>query len=130
MSLVDKESLADREEIDAAYLAEVQGELPETWEDVVEIIEDHGKDAEPEHEIMRWAGAFDALSECAICGTKIVQTDSLAEALADHYGLEGDEADKAAQSIESAVLNSGVETGDFHNSSLCCYHGDVMRRDD
>lgn len=110
LQLVAEEGLADREEIDSAFIGEVESELPQTWQDLVERIEHTEKDDDPQHDILRWAETYGALGECAICATKIVHTDSLTEVLVEHYGLEGDEADEAAEDIEHALFDSGVET--------------------
>jgi len=117
-------------EIDAIYRREVLSGLPESWQTLAEWIEHPDKDEDIDHDIREWANALGALGSCGVCGTAIVQADTLAQALADHYKLRGRKFDEAVDRLEQAIRNSGVEVGGWDTSSTCAYHADLLSRDD
>lgn len=128
ISLVRKETENDFTEVDAIARREMLSDVPDDRHELVEYLEHPSKDEDVASDIQRWASAFNAVDECGICSEIIVDSEELAEALVEHYGLEGDEADEARERIDQAVFNSGVEVGG--GGGLCGYHADVMGRDD
>jgi ppGpp synthetase/RelA/SpoT-type nucleotidyltranferase len=114
------------EEVDQIYGREILSDLPDTMEELLTSIEHPSS----EPNIEGWADAMGAAKKCAICGTTIVDPESLAMALIDHYDLTDPDATDAQERIESAIRNSGVEVGDWDHSDLCAYHGNQLSKDD
>lgn len=108
----------ERREAARAWRREMLASLPETLD---EFLDDYTGNLSLEE----LAGLLGATTECAVCGTAIVDADAFAEEVARHYKL-----DEPDDRVRDLVLSSGVETGDFDNSSLCSYHGHVMSKDD
>jgi hypothetical protein len=53
-----------------------------------------------------------------------------AENAVQHYSLSGSEADHASERMQTALYNSGLETGGLGGSSYCSYCADQMAKDD
>ncbi len=114
------------DEVDAIYRSEMSSSLPADWSDLVDAIDNAPKDGDLDSELTHWADFFGVLDHCAVCGCELVPADSFAEAVVDHYALDGDEADQASEAVERALWSSGIET----DSSLCSYCSNAMSRDD
>ena len=130
VKLAGSEARSEFEEADTIYRRTVLGDLPPKWQDLVDMLREPSKDDDTSYDILQWARILDGLEYCGICSTEIVDPDTLASALVAHYKLSGKTAEKAQEGLSSAILNSGVEVGDWDSPGLCSYHGDVMRRDD
>jgi putative GTP pyrophosphokinase len=128
--LAERQGREDWAEVDAIGRREILSDLPDTWEGLAASIEHHDKDEDPCYDILRWAGVLGGLNHCYICGTEIVDTDELVEALLDHYKLRGKRADDAREKLRNVIFNSGVESGGWSNSSICNYHENVLSKDD
>jgi ppGpp synthetase/RelA/SpoT-type nucleotidyltranferase len=128
IKLVRKEAEQDFAEVDTIARREILSDLPGDWQELVDEMEHPSKDGDIAADIQRWASAFNTVDDCGICSAAIVDCEALAEAIAEHYGIEGDEADEARERIDRAIFNSGVELGG--GGGLCSYHAEVMRRDD
>jgi hypothetical protein len=98
--------------------------VPATFEEFSKQLDESEADFEGTAE------ALETTNECGICGTTIIDLYALAEAIVQHYGLSGDEADDAHKRIETSVLASGIETGGWGDGSLCAYHKDQVAKDD
>ncbi|MGH8542098.1 MAG: GTP pyrophosphokinase [Gammaproteobacteria bacterium] len=107
-----------RREAARTWRREVLSSLPATLDEFLE------SDLEVDH-LQQLAHVLGATTECAVCDAGIVDADEFAAQLARHYRL-----DEPDDRVRDLVWNSGVETGDFDNPSLCSYHGHVMSKDD
>ena len=115
---VRKKARRERDEFEQFAKREALGSLPNTFEQLIEAIEDPGSNAD----IDGWAEALGATGDCAVCSTTVIQAFSFAEAAAQHYEvLEEHDAD-VHERIETALRASGVETGGWGDGSLCAYH--------
>jgi hypothetical protein len=128
--LAEKEGKEDWAEVDAIARSELLSDLPSTSEAALESIQYPDKDEDIGHDILRWADALDALNECYICGTDIVDAEALADALVRRYKLRGQKAEDAREELEQAIRNSGVEVGGWRSSSICAYHDYQLSKDD
>lgn len=124
-----KDGKSEWSEIDAYYMREISAELPASWKDLMEELNNQGKDGNG-HNITNWARALNAIDNCAICSEEIVDPQFLAERLAKHYKLRGNKRNLAIEEIEAAIRDSVVEVGDWYHSSLCSYHGYQLSKDD
>jgi ppGpp synthetase/RelA/SpoT-type nucleotidyltranferase len=127
LNRVKQRAQAYWEEIDAHYKSELKAELPETYEEFMDSLKsyDHHDPEGVSSMVYDLARAFDATSSCIICGATIVETDALAEAIAEHYDLQ----DKM-QEIEPELSGSGVETGYEGDSTYCNHCGYMLNKDD
>lgn len=82
-----------------------------------------------ETDILGWASALGATTECAVCGTTIVHPAAFAEAALEHYEVPEADSVETRERIEQAIQHSDVETGGSSDSSLCAYHADQANRD-
>ena len=123
---VKKKAHSERREVEQFVKREALSSLPNTIEDLIEDLENpHGGS-----DIEEWAYALGATSDCAICGTTIIETSSFAEAAMQHYEVSDvDDAD-ISERIETAIQSSGVETGGWGDGSLCAYHDEKVTRAD
>jgi hypothetical protein len=128
IEMVRKEAKQDRANVDEFTRREMLSDLPSDWHELVDHLEHPPKDEDVDADVERWASALDTVGECGICGTAIIGADGFAEAVVEHYGLEGDDADEARERIDRAVFSSGVEVGG--GGGLCSYHADAMRKSD
>ena len=122
----EEEARRERREMEQSAMREMHSSLPHTLEDLIAELED----PRDEPDIETWAFALGATSGCMICREIIVQPSSFAEAVVDHYGVSGAEADDASARIENAVRSSGVEIGGFDEGNLCAYHSEQAAKDD
>lgn len=105
---------------------EALNSLPTTIEELIEQLEDPRGEAD----IKEWAEALGATSDCAICSTTVIQPDSFAGAVAEHYELSETEADNVHERIETALCASGVETGGWGDGLLCARDNEQWAKDD
>lgn len=61
--------------------------------------------------------ATDAGGECAVCGNGIVSAEGLAEAVAEHYGLDYE----ASNALAYDLMNESTDF-DFTDGITCGYH--------
>lgn len=71
------------------------------------------------------ARRFGVTHECIICGTAIVDIEDLAEEILMYYKKDDQ---KFREELTNIFANSGVETGGFHDSSLCAYHEEIINK--
>ncbi len=104
---------AARRELDDAsayFTREVLADLPGDWHDIVDMIENAGKDG-VEEELCRWADALGGLGEDFWTLEKTIDPESLAVGLADHYRLRGHTYEDAVEQLAAAIAGSGVRIG-------------------
>lgn len=116
----------ERRETDQIARRELLSSLPDSVEALIEQLEN----ARDEVDIVSIADAIGATSECAICATTVVDAETFADSIVQHYGVPDDEEADVRDRIEQAVRNSGVEMGGCNTSSLCGYHADQAAKDD
>jgi len=102
-----KRSQEEWQDIDRIYKSELMSSLPDTYSEFIELVGE-SKDglAQDEYLFYDLAEAFEAYSNCPICGTRVVDEYFLAENIAEHYNME----DKT-QEIVNMIWKSGIETG-------------------
>lgn len=101
--------------------------LPESVEKLIGELSPVTKDDLIDRPLLvgRLARRFDATHECIICGTAIVEVEDLVEDILEYYKKD-DQGFR--DTLTDLLINSGVETGGFDNSSLCAYHEEVISR--
>jgi len=105
----------EREDIDSTWRYEVLSQLPET-------IEEFLNQAAYSLKNIDWieiAEAWDIASSCAICGTRIIDSETLCYRIADHYSQ-----DDTAE-IDTIVNGLDVE---WAEGDLCSYHSYVAEK--
>ena len=107
------------DEIEAVAASEAASAMPGTKAEFEAQLDEEDLDLEV------LANALGAWGECAICGATILRADALEEALCHHYDI-----DSLDGRVEAVAWQSGIEVGDFDNSSLCSYHGNLLAKDD
>ena len=117
---INKRGKQELEEIDQTYRREIESELPTTFREFLKYLEDDLEDF-PDR-IYRLAVVFNAVKECDICGTSIVDKEIFSENAQEYYKKED-----LKGRIVSAVFHSGVDTGE---GGLCPYHAHIMSKDD
>lgn len=123
---VSRDARREWSEIDQFARREMLASLPTTIDELMEQLEGTGAGGDVES----LAEALDAINDCYICSTKIVDPSAFAEAVLKHYEISDDEADDIRERIEAAIRNSAVETGGWGDGSLCAYHNEQMAKDD
>lgn len=113
--------------VDQIYRSEALSNLPDNADEFVRFITRESDDGDPYSDLLTWAQALGAVQEC-MCGTKLVDEDSLADSLVRRYRLRGARAERSRERIIAAVINSGVETS--VGSGLCSYCSHVLSKDD
>jgi hypothetical protein len=94
----------DDAEIDGIARREALGDLPDSFEEFMEIFETHDKDDDPVSLIERYAAAFGASSRCASCNALMISEYDFADTIQNYYGVK-DHDDE----ILVALWDSGVE---------------------
>ncbi len=122
----EEEARHEWRQIEQSAMREMLSSLPDTLGDLIEELED----PRGEPDIETWADALGAIHACMICGETIVQPFSFAEAVVEHYGVSGADADNAHERVENAVRSSGVEIGGYEERNLCAYHSEQATKDD
>ena len=104
--------------------------LPDTIDEFIEYIDISSINANDDIEI--WAEALEAIDECGYCSTDIVYTDIFTQNILEHYNIseENENWQDYYLLIESALTNSGVETGGWEHPDLCARCAAKMERDD
>lgn len=128
LSRVKQRAQGDWDEIDGYYRSEMKAEwLPETFDEFMESLaaRDPRDPDGPAEMVYDLARVFGATTSCTICGETVVRTDTLAEAIAEHYDLQ-DKMEK----IEPELFESGVETGYEGGSTFCNHCGYMLNKDD
>ena len=120
---VREEARRQREELEQFAKCETLGSLPDVVEEFIEALEDPDARAD----IDMWARAFGAASDCAICGTTVIQRFSFAESAVLHYEVRGERDGVVIERIETALRESDAETGGWGDGSLCAYHHKQQR---
>ena len=96
---------------------------PETFDEFMEdIFAPDRKGYWEEHRLLEVASALGATGDC-FCSTTFILPDIFAEAIEEHYGLDGDQI---AQ-LNSALYDCGADVG---GGPACSYHAEVLSRDD
>lgn len=126
ISYVREREQREFEEIDAVARSELISELPETLEELIEDLERWGS----EERICLYAQALGIENKCACCPAEIIDPDSLAEAVVEHYELDDPEAIDIANLVQSAILSSGVDAGGVSDPSLCSNCAAYLAKDD
>ncbi|MEX4009843.1 GTP pyrophosphokinase [Neoaquamicrobium sediminum] len=121
---VRRDAREEWSEIDEIGRREALSSLPPTMDDLLDVLEAF----DSEGDIGRFADAFDVVHGCPICGTGVVDAGAFAEAAMKQYDVEDD--DDIRERIETAVTNSGVDTGGWGDGSLCAYHNEQAGKDD
>jgi putative GTP pyrophosphokinase len=123
-----KRARQEFDEIDAVYKSELRSELPETLNEFISYLSPHTKDdfADFPDRIYRLAKIFEAVRYCSICGSSIVDEGAFAEGALEIYNDSKNEG--AIDKIRSIVCDSGVDTGDLEDSTICSYHGYVLSK--
>jgi ppGpp synthetase/RelA/SpoT-type nucleotidyltranferase len=93
-------------EVERIWRSESLSDLPESWRDLVDQLRSPEKDDDPEYRLRTWAEALGATSSC-FCGETIIDSWGFADAVVEHYGLEGDEADTAGEAVREAIWQYG-----------------------
>lgn len=128
IDLAKQRAQAAWEEVDAHYRSGVKAEwLPETLDEFMKSLNARDpRDPDwPAEMVYDLAHVFGTTASCIICGAAVVQTDALAEAIAEHYG-EPDRMDE----IEPELFGSGVETGYDRSTTYCNHCGYMLNKDD
>lgn len=112
------------EEIDNVYRREILSELPDSVEELISDLENGSMLSET------CAHYLGGTADCSVCGETIFHSDSLAEALLDHYKVPISKWDDLQERLDAAIFGSGVETGGFDSVSLCSYHEYQASKDD
>jgi putative GTP pyrophosphokinase len=120
---------ADWREVAATARREALASIPGV-EDVLVALEQPDKDEDPQSDLEDWAGALDATSRCAFCGTTIVRPDEFADSAVRYYRLRGRKAEEIRERLRHAAQSVGTETGSWDNSSICSYCSYVLNKDD
>jgi len=84
------------------------------------------KDEDSASDIERWAGAFEASTECAFCGTAVVDPEEFADAAIKHFKVRGGRAELLRERLAEAARSIAVETGTRNNPSICSYCAHVL----
>ncbi|MGH7598239.1 MAG: hypothetical protein ACREOI_17940, partial [bacterium] len=119
IATVRKRAKDFKQELDQQGRNEILSELPESVEEFIEELEAGSIN------VSQLSDAFGTTSECLGCPTDLIDDYAFEEAVCDYYGC-----DSVDGRIVSALLNLGVETGDFEDSRLCAYCGEKTRKDD
>lgn len=90
-------------------------------------LHDAEDDGDPAWDVEQWAEYFDASNKCEICGSRLVEVDTLAQKLVKHFDLRGQEADRAHVKIRSVLARSGVE--DSNGGGICGHCHYMMSKD-
>jgi len=123
---VRQQARRELQEIERTAESEALSILPGTVEELIEELENPAS----EIDIAVPADALGATHGCATCSTKIIEPDTLSEAVVLHYELSEAAADNARERIANAIYSSGVETGGLGSSSRCSYcHAQDSRGD-
>lgn len=107
----------DYKEMQAVAHREILAEMPDTYQEFLQELEK----GEVSTSVLSELGA---LGECIICGAEILDDYALAEAVAEHYECDVDDAD-----ILSASSYPEFQEDTQHHG-LCSYCGYVMSKDD
>lgn len=120
LALARKDGEQDWDEIDRQYKSELAHSIPETWSDLREELEDRTASLE---DLIRF---FEIAASC-MCGTELVDYDSVAESIIHHYRVPDGLAENVSEVIAGALSSAGYEDSDGSQlCSHCCY---VMNKD-
>ena len=125
ISWVRKKARHERDEFEQFAKREALSSLPDGFEELIKALEDPGSNAD----IAGWADALGATSDCAVCGTTVIQPFSFAESAVQHYEIPGEHDADVHERIEAALRASGEETGGWGDGSLCAYHNEQAAKD-
>jgi ppGpp synthetase/RelA/SpoT-type nucleotidyltranferase len=106
----------ERDEIETSWRNDVINKLPDTYDDFLEQApdEDEGLNVE------EFAEALGEAKSCAICGTTIVDMDSLSYVIADHYNQ-----DNVSEIFDTLYrIDASWADGEF-----CSYHAYYIEKD-
>jgi ppGpp synthetase/RelA/SpoT-type nucleotidyltranferase len=120
---------ADWREVSRIARREALASIPGV-EDLLVALETPQKDEDPEWDLKSWAGALDATSQCAYCGTTIVHPDEFADSAVQYYKLRGRRAEETRERLRDAAQSVATETGSWGSSSICSYCSYVLNKDD
>jgi hypothetical protein len=123
---IRRDARSEWREIDQFAKREMLQSLPATIGEMMDQLEGPS----PEGDIEEWAETLEAMNECGVCSTSIVDTSNFAEAVLSHYQVPDDEADDIRNRIKAAIRNSAVDSGGWGHGSLCAYHNEQMAKDD
>ena len=112
---------ADWDDIDAQCRSDMCATIPNGWDEFEVEAEDGTLD------VLEVGRYFDVVREC-MCGEEMIEFEDFVEAVTDHYGLRGDEAHTAYNSMLDILNASGIKDAD--GSSLCNYHTHLVNKDD
>lgn len=120
---IQQKARRERRDLENFARQEAMSSLPDNIDTFVQVLEDLRSDTCAED----WARALGTTSNCALCGTLLVDSYSLAEAAVRHYKVPESEADDLLERLETTIESSGIETGE---GLLCKYHYERMMKDD
>ena len=110
--------------IKAIVRQEVLSELPDTIDELMNSLRE-GELGIPD--IWNALEEIGGLSECDRCGTLYFDSDSVYEALTDHYGVENTDL---MDLLYQAEADGGFEVESANSSGYCSYCGYMMSKDD
>jgi ppGpp synthetase/RelA/SpoT-type nucleotidyltranferase len=105
VALIQKRAVADDTEIDGIYRSEALSDLPDSFDEFMDLFTIQDKDDDPSEYMDRYASAFGATSHCSHCyGSKLSEYDFAGE-VQKYYGVKNREDE-----ILQAIWNSGADT--------------------
>ena len=120
---VHKQAKAALDEIDDVATRELLSGLPATAEQLIDEIDD----PRGETDVALISAALGVADNCTYCNATVVDPVGLSEAAIHHYGLSGDEADRACERIQESVVRSSVDIGGFDDPNACSYCAATLR---
>lgn len=128
LSLAAHEGRRDWADVDKQYKSELSSAIPKGMDELRNWLHDAEDDGDPSWDVVQWAEYFDVATRCEMCGSTLVDVDTLARKLVRHFGLEGQQSKLAYERILSILIGSGVEDAD--GGALCGHCHYVMNKDD
>ena len=106
VALIRERAAADDAEIEGIYRSEALSDLPDTFDEFMDLFERLDKDDDPAEAMHRYASAFGAMSShCSQCYSATLDEYTFAAEIQEHYGVEDRE-----EEILDALWSSGADT--------------------
>ena len=116
------------EEIDHIYKSEISSSIPESWDELEQVLSHPSKDEDSDYDIQLWAEYFDSAAKCTCCGADLVEVEQLTWRLIEHFKLRRESAAQAFEKIYGLIANSGVD--DSEGTEMCSHCRYVLNKDD
>lgn len=121
---VREQAKAALDEIDDIATRELLSGLPATAEQLIDEIDDPNG----ETDVAMISAALGVADNCTNCNATVVDPVGFSEAAILHYGLSGDEADRACERIQESVVRSSADIGAFDEPNACSHCAATLRK--